>query len=201
MITELNNYGDEISSYFTKKQLNQIADAYFKKTGEKLTIVTKFDDSLAEFHENVMVGKGKYESVNAIWDTKGAIKDSGYASSQMNTLSIENESGNLIKGELQIRGIELNEFADAEHIPYDIRSGKIVASDTKYSEIFNLIKNMDSDTYNLYNNYLTKTYDWYRLEELGIKTAKPTMCQELINALGEKMSLLTDEGLKLLHNS
>ena len=199
-ITELSNYGDDISSYFTGKQLDEIADAYFEATGEKLTIVTKMDDSF--FSENfgkfTKTGENTYEAGNAIFETKGAIKGSGYASTHMNTLS-EGQNG-ILKGELQIRGTKLNTLADAEHIPYDIRSGKIVESDTKYSEVFKLIKNMNDETYEAYNEYLTKTYNWNRLNELGIETQKPEMSEELISALGDKKDLLTDEGLIALHN-
>ena len=199
-ITELSNYGDDISSYFTGKQLDEIADAYFEATGEKLTIVTKMDDSF--FSENfgkfTKTGENTYEAGNAIFETKGAVKGSGYASTQMDTLS-EGQNG-ILKGELQIRGTKLNTLADAEHIPYDIRSGKIVESDTKYSEVFKLIKNMNDETYEAYNEYLTKTYNWNRLNELGIETQKPEMSEELISALGDKKDLLTDEGLIALHN-
>ena len=59
---------------------------------------------------------------------------------------------------------------------------------------------MNDETYEAYNEYLTKTYNWNRLNELGIETQKPEMSEELISALGDKKDLLTDKGLIALHN-
>ena len=195
-ITELNNYGDEVSSYFTNSQLQDIADAYFKKTGQHLDIVT-----LQDFNQ----GSGSKITVDDIEQysskvkTDGATKKSGYTSTQMNTKHTF-EDGTTGLGELQIRGSELNSFADAEHIPYDIRQGKITVDDTKYSSVYNLISNMSDDSYKAYNSYLKDTYNWIRLKELGIETTEPLLTGTFTTKTGEvisseSMELISRQGL------
>lgn len=212
-ITELNNYGDDISSYFTKAQNQRIADAYAAKNpGQKLDIVTKINENsenellqpiydeageLSSFVDKETgsifnpAENGNYVSANgdecnvkgswvkkntdsAVYKTKGATKDSGYASSQMNVVH-KFEDGSIGLGELQIRGTKLNALADAEHIPYDIRSGKITAENTKYADIYKTIKSMSKESYEQYNQYLKDCYQSIRLSELGIETELPTM--------------------------
>ena len=212
-ITELNNYGDDISSYFTKAQNQRIADAYAAKNpGQKLDIVTKINENsenellqpiydeageLSSFVDketgNIFKHSenGNYVALNgdecnvegawvkkntdsAVYKSKGATKDSGYASSQMNVVH-KFKDGTTGLGELQIRGTKLNALADAEHIPYDIRSGKITAENTKYADIYKTIKSMSKESYEQYNQYLKDCYQSIRLSELGIETKLPTM--------------------------
>ena len=194
-ITELNNYGDDISSYFTNGQLQEIADAYYVATGEKLKIVTAHDYTQDSGSLVDLYSSSEY-TVNL--ETKGATKDSGYASSQMN---IEHKfaDGTTGHGELQIRGTKLNEFADAEHIPYDIRKGKIKEGDPKYGEIVNIIKDMDDNTYDAYNQYLTGIYQHLRLNELGIETQildiKDVFKGLDTNLTEEQLNLISMDGL------
>lgn len=188
-ITELNNYGDNISSYFTAKQLQDIADAYYVATNEKLKIV-----SLDNFHN----ASGSKVTLDSSYDytvdlvTDGAVKDSGYASSQFN-VKHKFADGTIGNGELQIRGTELNSFADVEHIPYDIRSGKITAGDTKYSDIYKIIQGMSEDSYKAYNEFLTQTYQYLRLKELGIEITPPVFQDASLSQ--EAIKLLSPEGL------
>ena len=188
-ITELNNYGDNISSYFTAKQLQEIADAYYIATGNKLELV-----SLDNFHNasgsKVTIDDSFDYTINL--DTKGAVKDSGYASSQMN-VKHKFADGTIGNGELQIRGTEVNKFADVEHIPYDIKTGKIKASDETYSDIYKIIEKMSDKTYTKYNEFLTKTYQYLRLKELGIETAPPVFSDKSLSE--EALRLLSPEGL------
>ena len=171
-VTELNNYGDEMSSYFTEKQLLDIADAVKDKTGEKLNIVTKASEDLkiaSYVNENKY-----YEGKSYIINEENSIKDSGYTSSQMN-LNHEFKNSDIGLGELQIRGTEVNEFADIEHIPYDIRKGKIGPESSEYSGIYNLIQKMDDKSFNDYNSYLKDVYNYLRLKELGIDSTEPVL--------------------------
>ena len=174
-ITELNNYGNKLSSYFTDSQLQDIAEAYYLKTGERLKIVTQNDFTQTS---NVDFGLDDSLSYTVDLNTKGAVKDSGYASSQMNTKHVF-EDGSIGNGELQIRGVDLNKFADVEHIPYDIRKGKITAQNTKYKEVFDIIDGMSEKTYNAYNKYLNDVYEHLRLKELGINTPMPNIDKAL----------------------
>ena len=181
-ITELNNYGDDISSYFTKAQNQRIADAYAAKNpGKKLDVVTQINkdsenallEPLFDNETGELTGYVK-NTDSAVYKSKGATKDSGYASSQMNVVHEFKDSTTGL-GELQIRGTELNSLADAEHIPYDIRTGKVDAKTTKYPEIYNTIKTMSKESYEQYNEYLRNCYKSIRLNELGVKTEIPTM--------------------------
>ena len=178
-ITELNNYGDNITSYFTEKQIQEIVDAYDYAVSKKIIsaddtfeIVSQTqalkDSKVLESGEQVWPSKVQEgKNLKITQKTKGAIKDSGYTSGQMNTKHALND-GTIANGELQIRGTEVNEFADVEHIPYDIRTGKITASDSKYSEIYDIIKNMEKSDYASYNEYLGEIYKTLRMKELGL---------------------------------
>ncbi len=204
-ITELNNYGNEISSYFTPKQISQLADTYYNKTGQALDIVTEIDDSYLGTGSKVSLdekGNVTVTSETSVIKEKGASKDSGYTSSQMN-VDHKLSDGTTGKGELQIRGTQVNEFADVEHIPYDIKHHKILESDTEYSQIFSLIKDMSGENYESYNTYLTKVYNWLRLKELGIETAEPSINAIMQNSglSQESLSILSREGLINLSNS
>lgn len=193
VITELNNYGDDISSYFTNAQLQEIADAYYVQTGESLKIVS-YDDFTNGAGTKFDLQSSTDYTVSL--ETDGAIKDSGYASSQMNTKQ-KLADGSLGNGELQIRGIDLNKFADAEHIPYDIRTDKIKIDDPKYADVFKIIKGMSEDTYTKYNQFLTDTYHALRLKELGIETAMPDISKVFSSdeLSSEAMKLLDMKGL------
>ncbi len=181
-ITEINNYGDEISSYFTYDQVKEIASAI---GNPNLRIVTKLPKkgninthiSLDEKKEKDLTTlkiKNKDIQTTVKVTDKGAVKDSGYATSQMNIkyLFSDYKTG---FGELQIRSTLLDKFADAEHIPYDIRKGKITEDDKKYLPIYNLINGMDQLSYDKYNQYLNKVYQSIRLQELGFDIKIPEL--------------------------
>ena len=203
-ITELNNYGDDLASYFTTSQLQQIENAYYNATGKGLKIVnsktfeTLVQDSAMGFDDVGDVAFGTYKSNIT---TKGAVKASGYTSAQMN-VEHQLSNGTVGLGEFQIRGTQVNKFADVEHIPYDIRKGKITADSTKYSDIFEVISNMKDDVFKRYNEFLTNYYQHLRLSELGIKTPTPVISDFFTSdELSESaMKLLSPDGLIAIHN-
>lgn len=206
IITELNNYGNEISAYFTTEQVKLIASEYYDAYKKPLTVVTNINP--ADFpNSNLKIeddASWTVETKEAIYSNKGAIKSSGYTSSQMNTQHLLSD-GTIGQGELQIRGTEVNAFADVEHIPYDIRQGKIKADDPKYADVYALIKGMDAETsYKKYNEYLTHTYNALRLKELGFEIPESQM-PKIKDYLGEfgftkdQMKLLSRSGLEALH--
>ena len=113
-------------------------------------------------------------------------------------------------GELQVRGTMVHEFAEVEHIPYDIRQGKITPDHkdyAKYKDIMDAIKKMDDKSFDAYNEYLTDTYRWLRLNELGISSQTPRLTYRLQTEAGgvseyitqEIVDKLTFEGLIKLH--
>lgn len=205
-ITEINNYGNEISSYFTDNQILKLADAYYEATGKPLKIITKDNvtmstnltseqlQMLVDNPDNNFLNKLQFDTAE---NTK-AIKKSGYTSCQMN---VEYDLDGLTGyGEFQIRGDKVNTFADVEHIPYDIRKGKITADDARYSDVYSTLKNMSKESYDVYNKYLTETYDYLRLQELGIDVPEPKLATNLTYEGGgaipiENIQTITQEGL------
>ena len=176
-ITEINNYGDDITSYFTYGQVKSIAYAI---NNPDFSIITKADDPDVLNKQTIIdpeTGEVSFSMTNDSGDvvgklnTENAIKKSGYSSCQFN---IEYTFKDNTKGfgELQIRSTKLNKFADAEHIPYDIRKGKIKETDTEYAPIYKLVKGMNKDSYKKYNQYLTSVYQSIRMQELGFEDVK-----------------------------
>lgn len=171
-IDEINVYGE--NSYFTKEHVAMLTDAKTQAvekeftTGKKLKIVSSLEDEL----KDSTAKSSKELPIHIEKTSKGAIKESGYLSAQMNTRQVLKD-GSVVKGELQIRGTEVNGFADVEHIPYDIRTGKITAGEAKYQNVYSSIKGLSKESYKEYNNYLTDTYHHLRMEELGIPSPVP----------------------------
>ncbi len=199
-ITELNNYGDEVTSYFTAKQVMEIANAYESIKKDGITIASKedviksvgqkldMDGNITKYNTEQLLEDSK--SVKKV-DTKKAVKESGYTSAQMNT-NHTFKDGTTGKGELQIRGSNVNKLADVEHIPYDIRQGKITADNKEYEKIYKIIKGMDDETYDKYNKFLADTYRSMRLQELGIPSVPPNI-KEVFSG-----NELSDEALNML---
>ncbi len=118
------------------------------------------------------------------------------------TYSFENGDSGL--GEFQVRGIEVNDFADSEHVPYDIRQGKITEDDPKYKTIYTIIKTMDEESYNAYNQYLTQIYQALRMKELGFEVPLPELNEVFRDTHGniipqENLDKISYESLKKYH--
>ncbi len=215
-ITELNNYGSDITSYFTDKQIAQITDAYAAgvKNGK---IVNDKPFQIVSQNRALELAQGDCDITDTIvskytpkdpatgaeitvkQNTGKAIKESGYSTSQMNTKH-EITGGVVANGELQIRGTKLNAFADVEHIPYDIRTGKISINDPKYSDVYKIIDGMSDANYNNYNEYLTDVYKTLRLQELGLlpeNASMPSIKNYIKNGeiADEFLSMLDMDGL------
>ncbi len=177
---EFNNYGDEITSYFTNRQLKKIADAYSEaNNGAQLAFVnkTQLDDipyDTPKF-KTTDTGETVSKSYKELTEKqiKKATKDSGYTTAQANIKSAKTNGAMLADTELQIRGTKVNDVAEVEHIPYDIRKGKITLNDEKYSNVYSIIKGMDEDSYKAYLKYFNDTYKTAILNERGLKEFTP----------------------------
>ncbi len=197
-IDEINIYGEK--SYFTNDHAMAIADAKAEAYSKNLINNNKLKIVSPDIEKsNAFVTKDPKtaEILNIKVTSKNAIKDSGYISAQMNTKQVLS-NGKCVNGELQIRGTEVNAFADVEHIPYDIRTGKIYSTETKYSDIYNVIRGMDDVDYNMYNQYLSDTYEALRNRELyGIDFDLPNIADYIKNGSvsSENLSLLDMNGL------
>ena len=206
-ITEINNYGSELTSYFTDAQIQQIADAYkyavskgvfenddvFKIVNDN-PVLDINDTDVTDGIDNITSKSNSDTKVKVKQKTKGAQKESGYASTQANTKH-KLKDGTIANGELQIRGTKVNEFAEVEHIPYDIRSGKIFKDDPKYADIYELISNMKNADYDSYNQYLGDVYKTLRMQELGLLPDSAVM-PNIENYMSN--SSLNDEALKMI---
>lgn len=213
---EFNNYGSELTSYFSDSQLLRLAHAYEAKTGKPLAIVNKMDlQSVVKNAQNV----GKKTDVASVVDTHldKAVKQSGYTTTQANLKTSYTTGEKLADMELQIRGSHVNDFAEIEHVPYDIRQGKI--TNPIYDEIKNVMRGMSEDSYKEYSKYLSDTYQYHRLNELGVHIPKPELSKNLVWADLDKLpddlknvvkpnqkidsstlSKITEEGLLSLHH-
>ncbi len=206
-ITEINNYGSELTSYFTDAQIQQIADAYkyavskgvfenddvFKIVNDN-PVLDINDTDVTDRIDNITSKSNSDTKVEVKQKTKGAQKESGYASTQANTKH-KLKDGTIANGELQIRGTKVNEFAEVEHIPYDIRSGKIFKDDPKYADIYELISNMKNADYDSYNQYLGDVYKTLRMQELGLLPDSAVL-PNIENYMSN--SSLNDEALKMI---
>ena len=130
-----------------------------------------------------------------------AIKESGYTTSQFNIIG-----KNGLKIEFQYRSNKIDDFAEYEHVPYDIRENKETVSGPEYNTIRNILqdktKMSDDDYKKYYNPYLTQVYNYNRRIELGMPVReKPTLNKtNFKNLTQEEIDLISDEGLKNLHD-
>ena len=207
-ITEINNYGSELTSYFTDAQIQQIADAYdyaiskgvfenddvFKIVNDNPVLDVNNTDIIDDGSVLIPSKVDNNTKIAIKQKTKDAQKETGYASTQANTKHTLKD-GTVANGELQIRGTKVNEFAEVEHIPYDIRSGKIFKDDPKYADIYELISNMKNADYDSYNQYLGDVYKTLRMQELGLLPDSAVM-PNIENYMSN--SNLNDEALKMI---
>ena len=134
-----------------------------------------------------------------IKDPSPKVRPSGYTAYQMN---FKTKDG--FTYEWQLRGSEINEFAECEHVPYDIRQGKDVTGGRKeleqlYKPIEDVIHNLTDDQFNRYNDYLTAHYKHLRKLELGFDSTAPKL--EDYGDFGALDKRLSAENLEALHDT
>lgn len=177
-MTKLENYaGEDGTAYFSEKQIEQIYKSWKKsadaKAGGTLEIITKLnpDGALAKrlgFSEEYIKELAQKSS-----------KPTGYTACQAN-FTYKNGA----HGEAQFRGSVIQDFAEYEHYPYDIKKGKNTISEKisklvqdnktdvadELSEYQELVKSIakDKKIYGQYNKYFDRIYDYSRKDELGI---------------------------------
>lgn len=174
-----NNYGSEITSYLTNAQLIQIDNAYYETYGKHLTFVNK---TPVEIPNDTLEMSPEAISTTKPTNTQKAEKPSGYANAQFNVATNHTNKNNPLSDmEVQFRGVEVHKVAEVEHIPYDVRQGKITASNPKYAQYYTPLKGMSPESCIEYNEYLNKTYIWACLKELNLTTdaQKPKLDFEL----------------------
>ena len=160
-VLRFSNYqGKDGMPYFSPAQLREI----------KELIDVEFDN-LTEMDRKVHRSHG-IELETEHFDTTE--RKSGYTAFQAN---FRTKDGHIF--EWQFRGDIVNEFAEAEHVPYDLRTDKdIVSANPKAKAILDPIREilslekMTDDDFKEYNKYLTAYYKYCRERELGFTDAK-----------------------------
>ncbi|MBQ3102501.1 hypothetical protein IJC60_05815 [bacterium] len=155
VLTEINNYrGEDLSPYFTDAQIEQIRNTVLRAREE---------DTEHKFYP-----KGLKDFKTITGTHEKAVKASGYTAFQMNVIY---KNGAL--GEIQIRGREMDQLAEVEHIPYDTRQGKQLKP--KYDSVVQKIKALNDEAYKEYENYWRKMYEYAVKKERGIPWPKPKL--------------------------
>ena len=187
-ITRLNNYmGKDGIPYFSERQLEEIQRHAANNNIYDFSIVTRIDEDDAHYSSSEIKENNKKATTK--------VRDSGYTALQMN---FETKDGQVF--EWQLRGDKVNVFGEAEHVPYDLRTGKdISAGNPELEEFYAPIKellskeNMSAEDFNDYNNYLTDYYLHLRKLELGFESSEPV--------LPDKFDIrLKAQNLELLHD-
>ena len=151
--------------YFSEAQLADLKQ-FAANHGVKLKINLRIDPSDPNFSK-----------VDENYKPTTKSQPSGYTALQANFIT---KDGKTI--EWQFRGDKVNEFAEGEHIPYDLRTGKDIIGEHKelevlYNPLIEMLseKNMEKDTYKEYNRYLGDYYTHLRKLELGFDSVEPKL--------------------------
>lgn len=219
-ITGISNYGDEITSYFTNKQIRELTGQYGQalresiKTPRKHSVpqkvkFAKFPTTKKQRIKRLSVvskpnatsdpTQGAVKSFcettrDAVFTEKGAVKSSGYSSFHVDFNYLDPDVRRLLRGELQIRGSELNNVGEIEHIIYDCLQGKASVKDKKLRGIVKQLSSLTKNQAAEYKKYISDLYRWKRLKELGIEYKEPVF-KNYSTGLDEKYSF---EGLMKL---
>lgn len=182
-ILEIKNYkgpGANARFYFSRPQVGTIQEAAFERNMSiKVRDLTK-DVGIEASPEAASKSRN------------GRIKSSGYSAVQ---IKIRHNNGAL--GELQIRGSFIDEVANWEHIPYDLRMSKdIFLGNNRRGNLLlpvqKAIKSLSKEEFIRYQRYIAEVYEYARNQELGIASKEPEF-KGFDN-------ILSAESLKALHS-
>ena len=168
-IERISNYkGKDGIPYFSDRQLADLK-LYAEQHGVKLNYVVRAAESDPKFAQM------QQDYANQKEATK--VRESGYTALQIN---FKLTNGQVF--EWQFRGDKVNVFAEAEHVPYDLRTGKdIISAHPEVKPLYEpiqelLSKNSMTDTqFTKYNEYLTDYYKHLRKLELGFESTEPKL--------------------------
>ena len=168
-ISRLSNYmGQDGIPYLSERQLADLK-WYAERRGVKLDYAVRADET------DPMFAKMNQEAYDAKNPTK--IRKSGYTALQIN---FKLPNGQIF--EWQFRGEKINIFAEAEHVPYDLRTGKdIIAAHPELEPLYKPMEKllspstMSDPQFKKYNQYLTDYYKHLRKLELGFDSVEPKL--------------------------
>ena len=189
-LTRISNYkGADGIPYLSEAQLADIKKFALDR-GIKLDFVTRIEP------DDPMYNKIDAKAHNKKAATK--VRDSGYTALQLN---FRNKADGQIF-EWQYRGDKVTVFAEAEHVPYDLRTGKdIISAHPELEPLYTPIKEllskdiMTEEQFNNYNKYLTAHYEYLRKRELGFDAVEPSL-----EDFGNFDQRLSARNLELLHD-
>ena len=141
-ITEIHNYSNNAQKYLSEDNIKSILKAN--------ALANKDLEAKGQKGVEIKIEKDEQTSI------------SGYVSAQMN-IRYKDENGNFgARGELQIRGDNMNKYGEIEHIPYDIRRGKNIGKNN--AELEKHFEPVEHAVHKLKRNGLDKIYDNYILD-------------------------------------
>lgn len=170
---------DDISDKNIDKLVNALAEAARKGEIEILEI------------ENYRGINSKYKGENDFYLTEAQVeklanvsgntdfvfkpKASGYTATQ---LKVKPKNGKVL--ELQIRGKKVDEFADIEHIPYDLSQGKDISKNNNQigillSKVQKTIQTMKKEDFARYQEYMYENYIHAQRVEKGLPSKAPQL--------------------------
>ncbi len=187
-LTRISNYmGKDGIPYFSERQLEEIQRHAASLKIHDFSIVTRIDENDPHFTPE------EIKAANKKATTK--VRGSGYTALQMN---FETKDGDVF--EWQLRGEKVNVFGEAEHVPYDLRTGKDISAGNPelakfYEPIEDLLskENMTEAEFDEYNAYLTAHYEHLRKLELGFESTAPVLPEKFDKRLSA-------ENLERLHD-
>lgn len=115
-----------------------------------------------------------------------------YVTTQGNMVMEISNGKKPVRIEFQIRGEEINKFAEVEHIPYDLREGKTLNLKNYNKEQRALIQKIQQASrkmaYNAelktkYDEYLSKCFEYCLAKEYGIEKQAPVLAEGLDSSL------------------
>ena len=187
-LTRISNYmGKDGIPYFSERQLEEIQRHAASLKIHDFSIVSRIDENDPHFTPE------EIKAANKKATTK--VRGSGYTALQMN---FETKDGDVF--EWQLRGEKVNVFGEAEHVPYDLRTGKDISAGNPelakfYEPIEDLLskENMTEAEFDEYNAYLTAHYEHLRKLELGFESTAPVLPEKFDKRLSA-------ENLERLHD-
>lgn len=167
-----------VSTQVTIQKINRLKE--MQKQIETMTKQGADSKEIAKLKEEFNALQKKYglAGIDAGALDKGAIKGSGYTTTQMNFTMADGT-----QGELQLRGEGF--FAEIEHIAYDARQGKNTLGHA-YQQYIQIVKSLSEKQYDSYNRYIKECYNYTRNLELGIQTPAPKLPKGLPSILSQK---------------
>lgn len=154
-----------------------------KKGNLKITEIENYHDSELDGYltkvQTAKIKRAMESQYNETVRIADKAKSSGYSSAQ---LKIQPTDGEVM--EFQIRGKQMHETAESEHIPYDLAADKDISRGNNKialmtTEVRNAVRNLTPEQADAYEIYHYENYSYARKIELGMSATKPVLPEGL----------------------